>query len=114
MWLTAFGSWSSGMFVRTWRVSGGPGERPGAEGQGNLLDVLGCGCKQALDAHPHQAAAACGAVAGQLLGFGEGTFYRLLATAADALAPCGQGVGIERLLGRGANVTDNGALRLGV
>ena len=50
-----------------------------AEREGDLLDVLGGGGDQALDAHAGQTSEAGVAVAVQLLGVGEGAFDGFLA-----------------------------------
>jgi hypothetical protein len=57
-------------------ASCGPRERLGAERQGHLFDVLGCGGKQTLGAYTDQSSEAGIAMAVQLLGVGEGAFDR--------------------------------------
>jgi hypothetical protein len=79
--------------------SGGGCFRLRREAERDLLDALGGGCEQALDAHAHQTSEAGIAVAVQLLGVGEGALDRLLAAAIDGLAPLGQPVGVGALAG---------------
>ena len=84
------------------------------QAQGDLFDVLSCGCNQALPSDPCAASEAGVAMTMQLLGVGKGAFDGLLAAAIDGFAPCGEAVGVAALAGVLPDMAGDGALSLGI
>src|SRR5512145_2914693 len=81
--------------VATFSFSGGVSRQDHSD----FLDVLAGGGEQALLLDAIEAAHAGIAVAVQLLGIGEAAFHRLLAPCIQFLAPVGQTVGVNVVLG---------------
>lgn len=82
----------------------GLGVRGPDQDHGDLLDVLRCGCRQALACDAGLTSEAGTAMTVKLLGVGKRALDRLLAAFVDRLAPGRQAVGIGALAGIGPDI----------
>lgn len=96
------------------RCSGGLWGRFFGQEKGDLLDILGGGCQEALTGDVEQVSELGIAMAEELLGIGEGALDGLLAALIDGLAPRGQAVSIAGFAGLLPDMAGDSALGFGV